>query len=271
MPSEQELSPAQVFDQFFGPAIFQPGARLLLNYAAPKVGEHVLDLACGTGSVALLAAPLVGAQGQVIGIDINSGMLQVARTQPVPAGAAIDWREGDAGALPLEDNALDVLLCQQGVQFFPDRHAAVREMRRVLREGGRLALNVWQALEQHEIYEALSVAQARHLDVSLSQVTAPWSFPDASELEQLLIDGGFRNIKIVSESFQAQFPSVEQFVYLTLFASSAFLDEFDWNNVALRSALIEDVNRALEAPLRRYQHGEGLTIPVYWNFAVAFK
>lgn len=271
MTDENNLSPAEAFDRFFGPAVLSPGAQLLLDLAKPKPGEHVLDHACGTGTAARLAASFVGENGKVIGLDVNPGMLAVARSRPAPSNAPIEWREGDANALDFPDESFDLILCQQGLQYFPDRAAAVREMRRVLKKGGRLALNLWQALESHEVYAALSEAQAGHLGVPLSHVTAPWSFPDAKELKNSLIEAGFKDIEIVPKTFDAHFPSTERFVYLTLFASSAFLDEFDWENAALRSALIADVSRAIEPVIQKFRDGDGLTFPVSWNYCIAYK
>src|SRR5215472_13290367 len=118
MSEPSQASPAQLFDQFFRPTLFTPWARSLLQRAAPQSGEQVLDLACGTGTVAQLAAPLVGAEGSVVGVDINPGMLAVAQGQPKPPGTAITWRQGDATALDLPDDSFDLVLCQQGLQFF---------------------------------------------------------------------------------------------------------------------------------------------------------
>ncbi len=92
-------------------------------------------MACGTGIVARYATPLLGAEGSVVALDVSPDMLAVARALPEPAGAAVEWQEGDATSLALPDSAFDLVLCQQGLQFFPDRAAAVREMRRVLAPG----------------------------------------------------------------------------------------------------------------------------------------
>jgi SAM-dependent methyltransferase len=103
---------------FIGP--WAPG---LVALAALKPGERVLDLACGTGLVARIAAPEVGPTGQVTGLDINAGMLAVARSLPPPSGGSITWVEGDAGAMDFPDASFEVILCQQGLQFFPDKPA----------------------------------------------------------------------------------------------------------------------------------------------------
>lgn len=110
----------------------------LIDLARPKLGERVVDIACGTGIVARLAAVKVGPTGIVTGIDLNPGMLNVARSLGMADDAAsVQWQEASADKLPSADSAFDIAYCQLGLQFFADRPAALREMRRVLssREG----------------------------------------------------------------------------------------------------------------------------------------
>jgi len=105
--------------------ILGPWAPLLVNAARPTAGERVLDVACGTGVVARIAAERVGPSGRVIGVDLNPGMIRVARSLPAPIGAPIEWLERSALDLRLEDASFDVVLCQQGLQFFPDKALGV--------------------------------------------------------------------------------------------------------------------------------------------------
>ena len=128
----------EAYERHLVPAIFAPWATVLLELARLQPGERVLDAACGTGVVARAATSRVGAAGTVTGVDLNPGMLDVARAVSGEAGQAIAWREGDLAALPFADGAFDVVLCQQGLQFFPDCLAALQEMRRVLVPGGQL-------------------------------------------------------------------------------------------------------------------------------------
>src|SRR5262245_59852027 len=118
----------EVYETQLVPAIFEPWAPLLISHAAIRTGEHVLDVACGTGVVTRLAASHVGPNGHVVGLDLNPGMLARARALPRLEGAAIEWREGDAGALPFGDRTFDVVFCQLGFQYFPDRVKAAHEM-----------------------------------------------------------------------------------------------------------------------------------------------
>src|SRR5436309_1061779 len=123
---------AEMYERGLVPAIFAPWATILIEQAALQPGDRVLDVACGTGVVARLAALQVGSTGQNIGLDNNTGMLAVARSLPPIPGVSLEWQEGNALAMPFADASFDVLLCQQGLQFFPDRSAALCEMHRVL-------------------------------------------------------------------------------------------------------------------------------------------
>jgi ubiquinone/menaquinone biosynthesis C-methylase UbiE len=271
MSQHLNLTHAEMFDRYLGSAIFAPWAQVLLAYAAPQPGERVLDLACATGTMARRVAPLVGVEGRVVGVDINPARLAVARAHPAPEGAPIEWREGNAVALDLPDNQFDLVLCQQGLQFFPDRLAAAREMHRVLREGGRVALNLWQALDRHPLYAALCEAEARYLDVPLAGLTVSWSFSDQVELRALLAEAGFRQIEVTEKSVDVHFDSYERFVYFTLFAAASMLPQFNWEDETSRAGFIEAVSQEIEPVLQRYRDGDGLTFPTFWNVAVAYK
>jgi ubiquinone/menaquinone biosynthesis C-methylase UbiE len=247
MTRQQGLEPAETYEQYLGPAIAHPWTRVLLEIAAPRPGERALDVACGTGSVARHVAPIVGAEGQVVALDINPDMLAVARALPAPAGATIEWLEGDAINLGLPNHAFDLVLCQQGLQFFSDRAAAVREMRRVLADGGRVAISVWQALERHPVYEALLEATARHLRSAVSTVDLSFSLWDAEELRALLSDAGFQQITITARSLDVRLPSPERFVELTVLGAATSIPAFARLNAAARSAIVEAVTYATEA------------------------
>ena len=139
-----EGSAPELYQRYLVPAITTKWAEDLVNRAQPRADEAVLDVACGTGVVARLAAKT---RANVTGLDLNGGMLTVARGVP-SEGAPIEWKEGSALDLPFPADRFDVVLCQLGLQFFPDQGRALREMRRVLRQSGRAALSVYSAIER---------------------------------------------------------------------------------------------------------------------------
>lgn len=136
------------YDAVLVPRMLEPWAELLLTEFEMRAGDAVLDVACGPGTVIRLAAQHVGATGRVVGCDISAAMLTIAQEKPVADGAApIEYVECSADALTLPDAAFDVVTCQQGLQFFPDRAAAMNEMRRVARADARIAVACWSAID----------------------------------------------------------------------------------------------------------------------------
>jgi ubiquinone/menaquinone biosynthesis C-methylase UbiE len=184
-------SVAEANERYIMAAFGNAWAQALVQLAAPEEGERVLDVACGTGPVARYAAALVGPSGRVIGLDLNAGMLAIARALPQREGIAIEWREGDATALPFPDASFDRVCCQQGLQFFPDRPAALREMCRVLVPGGRLALSVWRGLEHQPFYAALTEALERYVSPEAAgSLRAAFTLANAQVSRELQNVGG---------------------------------------------------------------------------------
>lgn len=271
MSQQQRTNPAEMYEQYFVPGIFARWAPLLLEHAAPRPGERVLDLACGTGIVARNVAPMVGAEGTVVGTDISPDMLAVACALPAPTGASIDWRQGDAASLPLPSCAFDLVLCQQGLQFLTDRAAALQEMHRVLAPGGRVTLSVWQGLEHQPVYAALCEAEASYLDTSIDVVAGPaFSLGDADELRTLLEEARFEQVEIMPVSHTVRFPEPERFVMLTTLAAAAVIPEFSNMDEASRSALVEVVSREVDGTLQEYIDGGTVTFPMHAHIAVAY-
>lgn len=120
--------------------------------ASVRHGDAVLDVACGTGFAARSAALVVGPSGRVVGSDINSGMVAMARSVPWELGSEISWHEASAMDLPFDDDEFDTVICQQGAQFFPDVSAGIAEMARVTRPGGHLAATIWAGIDHSPFF-----------------------------------------------------------------------------------------------------------------------
>lgn len=262
MTHQHVSSPAETYDSYLGPALFVPCAHLLLGEAAPRPGETAVDVACGTGIVTRQLAPMLGDSGTVIGVDFSPDMLAVARSQPADGGAPIDWREGRADDLPLADQAADLVICQQGLQFFPDRLAAVREMRRVLKEDGRAVIAVWRSLDYHAVFRALMEAEADYLNVPLETLAIPFSYGDADALRDVLAEAGFRQVRITEESFTAELPDPDRFIELAVMAGAAVIPEINEDDPVARTALIEAVSNGSRDTVRRHQDGATLKFPM---------
>ena len=132
----------------------QPFADVLVS-ASVEAGEAVLDVACGTGIAARTAATVVGAEGTVVGSDINAAMLGLAESISRENQDGITWDEASALDLPYEDDRFDHAVCQQGVQFFPDPPAGLQEMARVVRPGGTVSITVWSSLGDSPYFDGM--------------------------------------------------------------------------------------------------------------------
>ncbi|MGD0454937.1 MAG: class I SAM-dependent methyltransferase [Solirubrobacteraceae bacterium] len=192
-------SSMDVYESVMVPRMFAPWAALLLDELELAAGEAVLDVACGPGSVARMAAARVGASGRVIGCDLSPAMLAIAAAKPaVSGGGAIEYHEAPADRLPVDDGAFDVVTCQQGLQFLPDRPAALAEMRRALRSGGRLGIAVWAEIDRSPPFRALGDALEVVAGVDLAERFrgGPWGFPDGERLGALLEQAGFDEVRV---------------------------------------------------------------------------
>jgi len=258
-------SAAELYERHMVPAIFGPWAEDLLALATPKPGERVLDVACGTGVVARLVAQRVGPSGTVVGFDLNPGMLTVARALPQPHGAQIEWREGNVSAIPFPDAAFDLVLCQQGLQFFPDRPAALREMRRVLVPGGRLALSVWRSMEHTPAFAALATALGRRIAPEAAAIMqGPFALGSAEDLRTLTIGAGFGDVIVQPAAKALRFPSSEEFVRLYV-AATPLAGVVAKASDDTRAALVAEVSAALKSSVDH----QGLAFPIEAHLALA--
>lgn len=254
---------AELYERYVVPYLLGPWAPELVELAALQPGERVLDLACGTGVVARLAAAKVGTTGHVTGLDLNAGMLAVARSLPPLPGTSITWVEGSAVAMDLPDAAFDVIVCQQGFQFFPDQPAALREMHRVLVPGGRVLLSVWKSAGPYNT--AVGEALERHVDAeTATRYRAAWLVPVAEELHRLLVDAGFHAVQIRSSVMTIRLPPVEAFV-LGHLAATPVAGAVAALSEEQRTALARQVRLALHP----YADGEGVAVLHDTNIAMA--
>jgi ubiquinone/menaquinone biosynthesis C-methylase UbiE len=211
-------SAPELYQKYLVPAITTKWAEDLVRRAQPRAGEAVLDIACGTGVVARLAAKQM-AQGCITGLDLNKGMLGVARKLPTE-GLTIEWIEGSALDLPFPVESFDLVLCQLGLQFFPDRGRALREMHRVLSPSGRLALSVYSPIERTPGANAFVLALDRILGPNASRIKrGEHSFNAPEELQELLIEAGFAEVEVQTVVQKIEFPSVLDYVSFQLLAT----------------------------------------------------
>jgi ubiquinone/menaquinone biosynthesis C-methylase UbiE len=253
----------EMYERWLVGPLFRPFAEVLVERARLMPGDRVLDIACGTGIVARVARERLGENGHVIGVDVSPQMLAVART----VTPAIDWREGDASALPLaEGERVDVILCQQGLQFFPDRTAAVAEMRRVSKRGGRLLVAVWQSLDEVPFFRETHLVAERRLGAFVDR---RHSFGDALALERLIGDAGFEDVRIDRLTRTIRFDDPTLFVRMNTMALIGMSPASSTMNEHERARLVDVmVDESTEA-VRQYSSAHGLSFELGANVAVA--
>lgn len=188
-------SAAQIYEEQTVPALFRPLAELTLNHVTVQEGDRVLDVACGTGIVARLVAEKVGPSGTVTGVDLNSGMIEAAQRYSSATSVNIEWHQSDVTGLPFADASFDIAFCQQGLQFFPDKPAALSEMQRVLAPGGTLVLTVWSAISP--LMAAVADAAGQYISPeAATSALSPFAFRDIEVIKALVREAGFPEIEV---------------------------------------------------------------------------
>lgn len=241
-------SPAETYEEFMVPVLFQPWVMRLLDAAKPQPGERVLDVACGTGVVARAVRPLVGPSSSVCGIDLSPDMLDVARKTASREGIPIEWKQGRAEELPFESETFDLALCQFALMFFADSQTSLTEMRRVLASSGRIALSVFQSIELHPFYQALDEAIARRLGTS--GVRDIFSLGDTDLLMSMMVEAEYVDVTIDSQSQTAVFRNPEGFLAGEIDVDTAAIPAMGNLEASTREELIRDLKVDMEAPLR---------------------
>jgi ubiquinone/menaquinone biosynthesis C-methylase UbiE len=246
-------SAAEVYEEFFVPALFQEWPNRVADAAKLRPGDRVLDVACGTGVLARTVAARVGPSGAAIGLDVNEGMLAVARRK----APRLDWRSGRAEALPFDNESFDAVVSQFGLMFFEDRRAALMEMMRVLRHGGRLAVAVWDSLERTPGYATVTqLLQRLFGDRAADALRAPFALGDPDALRSLFSSAGIPNATVTTVKGTARFPSIKTWMYTDvkgwtladMIDDTQFARLLDEAEKALRPFLVADGTVAFEAP-----------------------
>lgn len=207
------IAAARAYEDLFVPALFQEWADRVADAADIQPGQRVLDVACGTGVLARQALERVAPGGTVAGLDPAPGMLAVARD----CCRAVEWHEGVAESIPLPDATFDAVVSQFGLMFFPGRAAAIQEMLRVLVPGGRLAIAVWDSLENTPLYDAQVQLLTRLAgDAAGDALRAPFCMGDPDELHQLFGSAGVESLEVRRLPGTGIFPSLDTLVQADL-------------------------------------------------------
>jgi SAM-dependent methyltransferase len=232
-------SAAEVYEELYVPALFQEWAPRMADAARVAAGQRVLDVACGTGVLARALAERAGASGHVAGLDLNDGMLAVARRR----APKVAWHHGAAEAMPFGDGEFDAVLCQFALMFFEDRAKALAEMRRVLRPGGRLAIAVWSSLDATPAYAAVVALLDRMFGAAAgASLRAPFVLGDPAETVALVSAAGFSGVRAITHEGRARFPSLEAWMHADVrgWTAAELIDDAGY------ARLLAEARRALD-------------------------
>jgi SAM-dependent methyltransferase len=251
---------AELYEERFVPALFAHWVDAVLDAADVRPGQDVLDVACGTGVVARQAADRVGATGHVVGLDLNPAMLAVAAR----VGPELTWQQGDVADLPFDDDSFDVVTCQSAAMFFPDLVGALREMGRVTRPGGAVAVQVFDLREDQPAYGPWIAMVASHAGAdALRMLGTYWVHGDRELMREQCASAGLRVTAVLDHERPAQFPSVEAMV-LTEVNATPLADRLTQSEL---DAILADSFTVFE-PFRTPGE-EQLTIPLTGYVVVA--
>ncbi len=220
----------EIYERVLVPPLFRPFAEELVSRLTPATGDSLIDVACGTGIVARIGRERLGQSARIVGVDVSPAMLNVART----VDPSIDWREGNATDLPIDEERFSLLTCHQGLQFMPDKAAVVREMRRVLAPRGRLAVATFRPLEDLPGMRALNAVVERHVGPIAD---SRHSFGHSEPLRALLLDGGFSDVTVTTFDHSVRFADGVLFARLNAMAAIGMSDQGKAMSEAERSEL----------------------------------
>lgn len=262
-------NPAKMYESYMVPTLFGPWADQLIAAAAPQPGDRVLDVGCGTGVVARGIASRVEPGGKVTGVDLSPGMLEVAEETSEHEGLSINWHEGQAESLPFPDGSFDLVTSQYALMFFADRAAALAEMRRVLADGGRLAVSTWQPIERHPFYNTLNSTIEERL--GMSGVKEIFCLGDENEVRRLIEGAGLREVELQSPSMENRFPEPEAFLAGEIDVDTAAIPSMQQLSHEERKRVVESISAEMQGPLAEVTQGNEVVLPFHAHIFTARK
>lgn len=204
---------------YFVPAVYAQWAHHIIDLSAIELGQSILDVACGTGTLARAAKLETGFSGRVVGLDTDERMLNEARKQ----GAGVEWQSGDIARLPFADNEFDRVTCQFALMFIKNRVAAIKEMLRVCKPNGFVCIAVWAPIGHSRAYATLMELTRKFVgSKAASDLSQLWSLGDSGKMDSLLLSAGANEFECHQRPGITTFPSIETFVEAHLRAFSEF-------------------------------------------------
>lgn len=242
----------KIYDEHLVPMIFSVYAEDIARRVAARAPSVLLEIAAGTGAVTRAVAAALPRGVRYVATDLNEPMLAVAAQRQAEDDRII-WRQADAMALPFGDAEFDLVCCQFGAMFFPDRVKAYGEVKRVLKGGGTFVFNVWDRIEDNVLTDEATVALGKMFpdDPPRFMIRTPHGYHDKAVIRSDLERAGFRDISIETRSDISRAPSAEH-VAIALCQGTPLRSEIEARDASKLQAATDFVAEAL-----RTRHGSG--------------
>ena len=248
----------EAYEKYIVPAFSGAWARDIVDRANLSSGDRILDIGCGTGIVSRYAYQSMSESVSITGVDVNEIVLKKARDICSLDNIPIEWKQGYAEALPFTDAEFDVVLCQQGLQYFPDRPIALTEVNRVLASKGRVVFSVWRSLKYFPFYLALHKALEQYVSAeAASTLNSAFTLGDAAHLRELFKSAGFINIEILLAIKQMRYSPLTDFLIGSLAASPFGNDIFE-----LKNSKRDEMFQSIHGSIINYVDDHGLAAPM---------
>jgi ubiquinone/menaquinone biosynthesis C-methylase UbiE len=233
------------YDRYLGPALFHGFADDLAERISLVPGMRILETACGTGIVTRRLADRLRGRGSIVSTDLNEAMIRYGRAQ-MPAGSEhVEWQPADATKLPFPDQSFDVVVCQFGLMFFPDKAAGIRETFRVLKPGGSYLLSVWDAITKNPLQRIAHETVGRFFPADPPMFySVPFSLHDPAPIRKMLGETGFWQIEVTPLEKSGASPSAAD-ATTGLIDGNPILDAI----MARRPEALDDIKRATAAAI----------------------
>ena len=242
----------EFYDRRLVPLIFEPYAADMARRIAAAAPQDVLETAAGTGALTRAAASRLPSGVRITATDINQPMLDYAMARQ-SGDKRITWKQADALALPFDDQSFDVVACEFGAMFFPDKVRAYKEARRVLKPGGRFLFNVWDKISENDFADTITEALAKFFPQDPPQFLArtPHGYHDGNQIRAELAEAGLTSVAIdaVDARSKAASPRDPAVAYCQ---GTPLRNEIEARDA---SRLEEATDYATEAMARKYGHG----------------
>lgn len=248
---------AKRYEDILVPTILGPFAKALVDRAFIKPNTTVIDVGCGTGAATRYAADKMGKSGRVIGVDVNPGMLSVARSLAYDGGATLEWRQASAYEVPLDDGSADAVLCAQTLQFLDEREQALNEMHRLLKVQQSAYVSLWCDLEENPYFDALVSAIARHIsEDTAAGLGSAFNLTNLDTITALFTATRFSNVESTVSELILKLPPVDDFVPRHIHATPMGVG-YGAASPETQQAILSD----LKTQLAEYQTEAGMAVP----------